>query len=93
MTRWYGLLVAFFLFAGPAMAQETPILDRVAAQVISKYQNSTCEQLRANRTQPPSAMAQKAVSFLRNNPGARARFINIVAAPIANKLFECGMIP
>lgn len=93
MARWYALVAVFFLLVGPVVAQETPILDRVAAQVISKYQNSSCEQLKARRAQPPSEMAQKAVGFLRNNPGARVKFINMVAAPIANKMFDCGMIP
>jgi len=31
--------------------------------------------------------------MLQNNPQMRAEFINKVAAPIANKMFECGMIP
>jgi len=33
------------------------------------------------------------VNFLRNDPQARFAFIDKVAAPIANKMFECGMIP
>ena len=33
------------------------------------------------------------VEVLRNDPQMRTEFINRVAAPIANKLFECGMIP
>jgi len=33
------------------------------------------------------------VQFLKNDPQARTAFLNKVAAPIANKLFECGMIP
>jgi hypothetical protein len=31
--------------------------------------------------------------LLRTDPAMRAALINQVAAPIANKLFECGMIP
>ena len=38
-------------------------------------------------------MKQRAVRALRNDPQMRSAFINRVAAPIANKLFECGMIP
>jgi hypothetical protein len=38
-------------------------------------------------------MEQRAVQALRNDPQMRTAFINQVAAPIANKLFECGMIP
>jgi hypothetical protein len=30
---------------------------------------------------------------LRNNPQMRAAFIDRVAAPIANKMFQCGMLP
>jgi hypothetical protein len=31
--------------------------------------------------------------MLRGDPQMRAAFINRVAGPIANKMFECGMIP
>jgi hypothetical protein len=31
--------------------------------------------------------------MLRSDPARRAAFIDKVAAPIANKMFECGMIP
>jgi hypothetical protein len=32
------------------------------------------------------------VQLLQGDPQMRAAFINKVAAPIANKMFECGMI-
>lgn len=72
-----------------------PILDMVANKVIQKYQTSTCEQLWIKKSEkaPPSAEEQKAVAFLKSNPEMRTIFINKVAAPIANKMFECGMIP
>ena len=72
-----------------------PILDQVANKVIQKYQNSTCQQLwaeKANKT-PPSPQEQKAIEFLKGDPQIRALFLNKVAAPVANKMFECGMIP
>jgi hypothetical protein len=31
--------------------------------------------------------------FLHSDPQMRTLFINKVAAPVANKMFECGMIP
>ena len=34
-----------------------------------------------------------ALQAMRNDPQMRAAFIDRVAAPIANKMFECGMIP
>ena len=105
-NRW---IVTVLLFAGlvltftlirpyHAMAQgqeQHPILDKVADKVIQKYQTSTCEQLWVKKSQkaPPSAEEQKAIAYLKSNPQMRTIFINKVAAPIANKMFECGMIP
>ena len=72
-----------------------PILDAVANKVIQKYQQSTCEQLWMKKSQkaPPSPEEQRVIGFLKNDPQMRAAFINKVAPPIANKMFECGMIP
>jgi hypothetical protein len=33
------------------------------------------------------------VRFLRENPQMRAAFIDRIAAPVANRMFDCGMIP
>ena len=33
------------------------------------------------------------MQILRGNPQMRTAFINKVAPPIVNKMFECGMIP
>lgn len=100
MPRYY-YLVAFLtmlLCAGIASAQESyPIMQKVAQKVIQKYQTSSCEQLAMEKSQPPSGekaeMEQRVVQLLQNDPQMRTAFINLVAAPIANKLFECGMIP
>ncbi len=75
--------------------QQYPIMDKVADKIILKYQQSTCEQLWIKKSEkaPPSAEEQKAVAFLKSDPQMRAAFINKIAAPIANKMFECGMIP
>ncbi|MCB1967809.1 MAG: hypothetical protein KDI64_17705, partial [Candidatus Accumulibacter sp.] len=65
----------------------------IAGKVVQKYEQSTCEQLQAKKGQPKSAREQQAVQMLRSNPAMRTEFINRVAAPIANKMFECGLIP
>ena len=72
-----------------------PVLDQVANKVIQKYQTATCQQLWAERAQkaPPTPAEQKAIQFLKNDAQMRTVFLNKVAAPIANKMFECGMIP
>jgi|SRR5262245_28767780 len=91
-------LVSLLLPVGMARAQESfPIMEQVAQKVIQKYQTSSCQQLAQQKSQPPSGqkaqMEQRAVQALRNDPQMRTEFLNRVAAPIANKLFECGMIP
>ena len=78
---------------------EYPIMDKVAQKVIDKYQKTSCEDLKAQKQDPgpPSAqqaaMMQKAVGLLKSDPKMREQFLNKVAPPIANKMFECGMIP
>jgi hypothetical protein len=91
-----GLLVlAGMLLAGmvEARAQGYPMVDKVAQRVVEKYQSSSCAELAAKRGQPPSRAEQRAVEIMRGDPGMRAAFIDRVAAPIANKLFECHLIP
>ena len=94
MTRRVVLLamVLPLLFVGVAGAQY-PILDMLAGKVIQKYQQATCEQLWQQKGEPKPAMEQEMIQTLRGDSHMRAAFINKVAAPIANKMFECGMIP
>jgi len=77
--------------------QQYPVMDAIANKIIQKYQTSTCEQLWQEKAQaknkPRSAQEQEAIGILRNDPQMRAAFINKVAAPVANKMFDCGMIP
>jgi hypothetical protein len=87
------VLLPALLVAGTASAQQYPMLDMIAEKVVQKYQQSTCQQLWQKKGQPKSPMAQQAVQKLRADPEMRTAFINKVAAPIANKMFECGMIP
>jgi hypothetical protein len=95
--KWVFLLlfsaVTVVLCARFASAQQFPIIDRIANHVVEKYQNSSCQQLMAQRNQPHSMEEQHAIQALRGDPQMRREFIDRVAAPIANKLFECGMIP
>ena len=67
--------------------------DTVASKIIQKYQQSTCEQLWNQKSQPKSAKEQEVIRLLRGDPQMRSAFIDQVAAPIANRMFECGMIP
>ena len=96
------LTLLSLLFAGvysrKAHAQEPsqyPVLDAVAGKLVQKYQTSTCEQLWEKKAQKaaPKPEEQRVIQLLHNDSQMRTEFINRVAAPIANKMFECGMIP
>ena len=86
-------MVSVVLFAGVAIAQEYPMMNMIANNVIQKYQQSTCEQLWQKKSEPKPAMEQEFIQMLRGDPTMRQMFINKIAAPVANKMFECGMIP
>ena len=95
----YLFALAFILLpVGIASAQESyPIMEKVAQKIIEHYQTSSCQQLaqqkKQPRTGPRAQLEQRAIQLLRNDPQMRTEFLNRVAAPIANKLFECDMIP
>src|SRR5258705_7798789 len=91
------VLVPALLLAAAANAkapqQQYPLMDMLAQKIIDKYTNSTCVQLATTKSEKPTgekaAMEQRAVAALKADPQMRAAFIAKVAAPIANKLFEC----
>ena len=98
------IATAFFVsvFAAVAMTSQEPagkypLMEGIAQKVIQKYQTSSCEQLAAEKNQPPNPkqaqMKEKAFEQLHKDPEMRKAFIDRVAAPIVNKMFECGMIP
>jgi hypothetical protein len=91
-VSFFALALALFS-AGVAGAQQFPILDDVANKVVQKYQQSSCEQLWQNKSQPKGPMEEKLVQTLRNDPQMREEFFRRVSAPIVNKMFECGMLP
>lgn len=72
-----------------------PMVDAIANKIVQKYTSASCEQLWIKKSEhaPPSMEEQRAITVLRNDPQMRAEFINRIAAPIANKMFDCGMIP
>jgi hypothetical protein len=83
--------ISALLVAGAASAQGM-LLDFAADKVIKKYQTATCDELKAPKP-PPTDKEKEAIEFLRNDSQARIFFINKIAAPVLNKMFDCGMIP
>lgn len=88
-----AMSVSAAVVTGAAAAQTGMLLDFAADQMIQKFQKSTCAELQAQKSKPPTDKEKEAAEFLRNDAQARAAFVNKVAAPVLNKMFECGMIP
>ena len=88
---WFAAFAT--IVAGVVYAQQFPVLDAVANKVVQKYQSATCEQLYEKKGQPKSPEEQRVIGLLKSDAAMRTEFLNRVAAPIANKMFECGMIP
>ena len=94
-TTLTAATVSLALVAGTASAQNYPILDKIAAKVVAKYQAASCEQLwqQKSANQPASPEEQRAIEVLKNDPQMQQAFFNKVAVPIATKMFQCGLIP
>jgi hypothetical protein len=77
--------------------QQYPMVDAIANKIIQKYQNSTCDQLWQEKAEaknkPKSPEEQRAIGILHNDAQLRHAFIGQIAAPVADKMFQCGMIP
>jgi hypothetical protein len=87
--------VVFFsaLGAAGAVAAQGMLLDAAADKVINKFAASSCEELKAQKAEPPSEKQKMAIDLLKNDSEARKAFIDKIAPTVMNKMFECGMIP
>lgn len=85
--------LALALMGVGAASAQYPILDLIANNVVQKYGSMNCEQLWQQKGKPKSQQEMELANMLRNDPHMRIVFINKIAAPVVNKMFECGMIP
>jgi hypothetical protein len=85
--------IALALMGVGAASAQYPMLDLIASNVVQKYGSATCEQLWQQKGKPKSQQEMELATMLRNDPHMRIVFINKIAAPVVNKMFECGMIP
>ena len=81
------------------------LLDIAANLAIAKYEKASCKEVAQIQPQSQSAtgsqgdaqkkaaLQAKALEMLQKDPEMRQKFINRVAGPIANKMFECNLIP
>ena len=93
VVRSFVVAAGVALTATAVSASQYPMLDMVAQKVIQRYQASTCEQLWEARGKPKPQEEQNLIQLLKGDPQMRQVFIDEVAGPVANKMFECGLLP
>jgi hypothetical protein len=93
MKKSFGaaVFVSALIVAG-AVAAQGMLVDDAADKVIKKYQAASCDQLKVQKAEPPSEKEKIALDLLRDAK-ARVAFVDKIAAPVLNKMFECNMIP
>jgi hypothetical protein len=87
-----AVFVSTVIVAGAVVAQGA-LVDAAAERVIKKFGSASCDQLKAQKDEPPSEEKKIALALLRDDPKARVAFVDKIAAPVLNKMFECDMIP
>lgn len=97
--------MAMVVSACESLVSNEALLDVAANLAIAKYEKASCEEVAQmqpkSKSTPGSqadagkeaALQAKAIEMLQNNPEMRQKFIDRVAGPIANKMFECNLIP
>ncbi len=94
MSKSIGVVVCVSaLIVVGAVAAQGVLVDAAADRVIKKFEAATCDQLKAQKNEPPSEKEKIALDLLRDDPKARVDFIDKIAAPVLNKMFECSLIP
>jgi hypothetical protein len=63
------------------------------AQEPAKQVDFLFVQLKQQREEPKSEKEKMAIELRRTDSQTRVAFIEKIAAPVANKIFECGMFP
>lgn len=82
-----------------AVAQTTggPLRDRMidsaANSFVQQIQSSSCASFASMMQSRKGGGSRRTGSMLKQNPAARARFINRVAGPLLNKMIDCDMLP
>lgn len=92
----HKFLIALGVLAlGASGAQAQDMVSMLGQKIVQKYTSTPCADLIAKKANPapPSPMEAKIVAALKADPAKRQEFINVIAGPIANKMFDCGMIP
>lgn len=92
-----ALALAVVASATPGFAQA--LADKLATNAghafVNKINGESCSQFAATMAQMKGGGSSSSgmSSRLKSNPQARTDFVNIVAAPLLNKMIDCNMVP
>jgi hypothetical protein len=93
MSKLMWVLIVVVLLGVGAWSQRGRVLDMAADEVIQKFNTASCDELKARKDEPPTMVRKVALSMLHDDPAARTAFIDKVAAPVLDKMVQCGMAP
>ncbi len=89
-----------FIAGAPGSAQmrmgmKDRIVDSVANTMVSSIQSDSCADFAAmlRKRKSGNSNSSKAGGMMKNDPAARARFVNKVAGPLLNKMIDCDLLP
>jgi len=86
--------------AAPAGAQlrermKNNMVDAAAKTLVSQIQSDSCADFSSmlKSKGSGSSSSSRAKGMMKNDPAARARFVNQVAGPLVNKMIDCDLLP
>jgi len=83
----------------PAIAQQRgeQMVDAFANVIVDTITSSSCEDLAArmqqSRSNKNNPMRARVMQMLQKNPNLRRQLVNRIAAPVANKMLDCNLVP
>jgi hypothetical protein len=74
---------------------QTKIVTDAANSFVTKIQGESCSDFAAMlaKSKSGNSSPSKAATMMKSNPDARTQFVNIVAAPLLNKMIDCNLVP
>jgi hypothetical protein len=70
------------------------MIDAAANSMVQQIQSSSCASFASMlQSRKGGGSTSRKNSMIKQNPAARARFVNRVAGPLLNKMIDCDMLP
>jgi hypothetical protein len=87
------LLVVAPSSAQMRMGMKEKIVNDIANEMVTTIQSESCADFEAMLKRRKGGSSSKRSGMLKQDPAARARFVNKVAGPLVNKMIDCDLLP